>query len=87
MTRLHRPSDYRAIEAWGRLLRSYDYYIQMQQSQAHADEAPLDAIYKSSPLDGTKPQWRTLREVENPDTRAHFRLHYPDLVPAEWGAA
>jgi hypothetical protein len=62
------------------MLRSYDYYIEMEQAHAADDRAPIDAIYKSGATG-----WRTLRGVENPDTREWFRLNYPDLVPAEWG--
>jgi hypothetical protein len=73
----HKPEEYRAIAAWGQMMHSYQYYIDAQQEQASQDDAPLDAIYK-------RDKWHTLREVENPETRAHFCHFHPDLVPAEW---
>lgn len=41
---------YRYIRSWGRMLRSYEYYIIGEQLRAMADNAPLDAIYKSDKL-------------------------------------
>lgn len=39
------PGDYRAIQAWGIHLLSFEYYIREQQMKAFKDGAPLDAIY------------------------------------------
>lgn len=57
------PADYRHIKAWGWMMGSRAYYIEAEQQQAHADGAPLDAIYKR---DGV---WRRFADVERPDTR------------------
>lgn len=40
--------EYRAVEAWGHYLGSFDYYIQLQQRLAVMEGAPLDAIYRNS---------------------------------------
>jgi hypothetical protein len=60
------------------MMRSYQYYIDAQQEEAAQDNAPIDAIFKR------ESGWRTLRNVENPETRAYFRAQHPDLVPSEW---
>lgn len=43
--KLPKPSEYIAIEAWGHMLQSYDYYIRQEQERAAQDNAPIDAIY------------------------------------------
>jgi len=52
-----KPSEYKAIELWGKQLGSYQYYIKDQQEQALMDHAPLDALYER---DG---KWTTVRDL------------------------
>jgi hypothetical protein len=40
--------EYRAIAVWGSYLKSYAYYIQLQQQLAVMESAPLDAIYRDN---------------------------------------
>lgn len=54
------PSDYHAIALWGRQLSSYRPYIEEQQEEAAAENAPEDAIFKRE--DGTWAQVSTLKE-------------------------
>ena len=60
-------SKYRHIVAWGKLLGSYPYYIEMQVDEAIKDNAPANAIYKAQ--DGT---WHTYEGITNPDSRARM---------------
>lgn len=69
---------YKAIEAWGRMMGSFQYYIEGQVTKARADNAPEFAIYKHD--DGT---WHTLADVTNPETIRYFETNYPEL----WAAA
>jgi hypothetical protein len=55
---MNKPSDYKHIAAWGFFLKSYQYYIALQQELAAKDQAPLNAIYKKS--DGT---WATADNI------------------------
>lgn len=57
------PKQYKHIRAWGKMLQSYDYYIEAQQEQAAEDGAPLDATFKGQ--DGT---WRRASEA-HPETQ------------------
>lgn len=59
----NKPTDYKHIKAWGQFMGSYDSFIEMEQFNAAADDAPLNAIYKS----GDK--WYTFDEIENEETR------------------
>jgi|15BtaG_2_1085339.scaffolds.fasta_scaffold123986_2 hypothetical protein len=59
MNTLNKPSDYRAIEIWGRRLGSFDSYIKMEQKKAALDNAPITAIYKRGEI------WRTVNDIEN----------------------
>jgi hypothetical protein len=56
-------SKYPYIVRWGRMMGSYDYYIDNQCAQAEEDKAPTNAIYKRS--DG----WRTTDGITNEQTR------------------
>lgn len=42
-----RPTDYHGIALWHQLTGSYPYYVRDLQQQAAADNAPLDALYRS----------------------------------------
>jgi hypothetical protein len=59
-----KPEEYKHIAAWGTMMNSFSYYIEMQQEEAAADNAAIDAIYKR---DGA---WRTYGQVSNPETVA-----------------
>jgi hypothetical protein len=41
-----KPYQYKHIRAWGRMMRSHEYYITGQQEQACNDGAPIDAVYR-----------------------------------------
>jgi hypothetical protein len=58
-------TDYPHIVAWGRMLGSYDDYIQDQVALARADNAPPTAIYKHQ-----DESWATFDEVTSHTTRA-----------------
>ncbi len=59
--------NYIYIQAWGRMMQSYPYYITDQIKLARADNAPVTAIYKR------EGKWRciedccvgTQHEIEN----------------------
>ena len=44
---MSKPSDYRAVRAWGLYLGSFAYYIESQQETAFMQNAPIDALYYS----------------------------------------
>lgn len=48
LTTATKPSDYKGIELWGRLLGSRTYFIEMEQEAALRDHAPIDAVYRSN---------------------------------------
>jgi hypothetical protein len=41
-----KPSDYKYVRAWNKMMGSYEYHIRSQQRLAADDNAPLDALYK-----------------------------------------
>lgn len=55
--------DYKYIRAWGYMLSSFQYYIDIQVFKAREEQAPEDSIYRKQ--DGT---WARLSEVKNKDT-------------------
>ena len=61
-------NDYPYIWAWGVLTGSAHGYIERQVEKAKQDNAPHNAIYKSS----YDPQgrWHTFDDIEREDTRA-----------------
>lgn len=72
MDKATKPTDYLAIKVWGRQLGSYDYYIDTQQAEAFADNAPVDAIYK-----GEDRKWRCVSDL---DTAHHFHSDYAQAL-------
>jgi len=60
---MNKPSDYKAIAFWGHELGSFSSYVKTEQQEAAADNAPLNAIYKSA--DG----WETTDRVSNMELR------------------
>ena len=44
-TQATQPADYKCITRWGKMMGSYDSYINMEQSKAFKDNAPITAIY------------------------------------------
>lgn len=42
---MNKPTDYWAIQAWGNMLGSMQYFIVNQQRRAAESNAPLDTIY------------------------------------------
>lgn len=57
---------YTYIMAWGILLGSFEYYINMQLEKAEAEGAPEDAVYAK---DGGTGEWQTLGNVKNEDAK------------------
>jgi hypothetical protein len=55
---------YPYIKAWGRMMQSYDYYINGQVELAQKENAPQDAIYRGS--DGT---WSRFGDIVAEDTK------------------
>ena len=39
-------TKYRHIVAWGKIMGSYDYYVNRQLEEAEATNAPITAIYR-----------------------------------------
>lgn len=60
---MNKPQDYKYIWAWGKLLMSFDYYIEMEQQKAAEDKAPLTAVYKKDD------KWQTFEEIESVATK------------------
>ena len=56
-----KPEEYKAIAAWGKHLRSFQYYIANEQRKAAEDDAPVNAIYKD--MDGS---WKTTDVITAP---------------------
>lgn len=69
----HKPTDYKGILLWGRLLASYSAYIMGQQELAAQENAPIDAIYK----DCSTGEWRCVSHLK-PDH--HFVAEYNDFI-------
>jgi hypothetical protein len=55
---------YPYIRAWGKMMQSYDYYIESQIRDAIASKAPVDAIYRRD--DGS---WSRFADIEHEDTK------------------
>lgn len=60
---MFKPSEYKHIRAWGKLLRSYDYYIELEQHRASENNAPINAVYDKGDND-----WVTADTCQ-PDTQ------------------
>lgn len=59
------PKTYPYIRVWGRYLHSSGYYVEAQIQEAQADNAPADAVYKSSRTG----QWVTVDNLVGQDKR------------------
>lgn len=70
------PEDYPYIRRWGRLLRSFEYYITLQVERARREHAPANAVYRD--MDG---HWVTTDQIENAYARGYLGL--PLLRPRE----
>lgn len=70
---MNKPTDYKYIRQWGKELQSFDYYIENQQAQAAADNAPLDAIYER---DG---KWVCLSELKNRELAERLQRAVGDI--------
>lgn len=64
------------IVKWGRLLGSYDHYIQSQCEMARDDGAPFNAIYKRS----SSNSWATTSDIISESTRRELGLHMEGLT-------
>lgn len=42
---MSKPSDYKHIDAWGRMMGSLEYYRIQEQERAALEEAPITACY------------------------------------------
>ena len=54
-----KPSDYKHIKAWGKMLGSRSYYIKGEQEKAAKENAPLTAVYYNQ----SKDIWIVFRDV------------------------
>ena len=63
--------DYLYIRAWGRMMGSFDYYIEHQVAEARADGAPQTAIYKDT--DGS---WHTYENCHSATKAQVDRILY-----------
>lgn len=57
--------DYKYIRAWGRMLGSFQTFIEGEVEQARQDNAPQTAVYRDA--DGV---WQTFESVKREDTKA-----------------
>jgi hypothetical protein len=70
------------IVKYGRMLGSYDYYIDNQVERAEATNAPVNAIHEQTAVGGERTgKWATIDDVINPDARDRL-----GLPPLEKGA-
>ena len=60
--------DYLYIRAWGKLLKSFPYFVDLQVEKARADKAPETAIYQRH--DGT---WATFEGIQREDTKREIQ--------------
>ena len=67
--------DYLYIRAWGRLLKSYLYYIQGEVEKAREDNAPEDATFKDS--NGT---WHRWSEMADSTPNKHTVAAYVEMM-------
>lgn len=51
---MNKPSDYKHIAAWGRMMSSYGSYVKKQQALAAKEGAPINAIFRND-----KEGWQT----------------------------
>lgn len=58
--------DYLYIRAWGKMLHSFDYYVQEQVRKAREDKAPEDATY----FNGT--EWRCWSDMEDSNSNKAY---------------
>ena len=72
-----RPEEYKAIKAWGQLLRSFAPFIRSQQELAAKENAPVDAIYRKMDQDGG--QWVTVGEISDPATLHTMRRRLGEI--------
>ena len=61
-------TEYLGVRLWGKMLASFDYYIDGQIKKAIADNAPIDAIYYKG-----CGNWITVKDL---DADHPFRIHY-----------
>ena len=60
---MNKPSDYKCIARWGKMMGSYLSYIAHEQEKASKDNAPLTAIYQR---DG---KWSVAEDIVRDDLR------------------
>jgi hypothetical protein len=60
-------TDYKWIRAWGRMMGSYDYYINGEVERARADRAPQNAIFKRDS------GWATTAGIQSDSTKENLR--------------
>ena len=83
---MNRPSDYKAIMAWGIHMGSLPDYIRYQQEQAAAANAPLDAIFQNGSVtsDGSAPfSWARASEIAEAGLRNRILLASKPEPPEE----
>lgn len=69
---------YKYIWAWGKLMGSYDTFIQREINMAEEDGAPEDAVYRRS--DGT---WATFEQIHSEATKQEIR----EILEAKFGGS
>src|SRR5689334_20218 len=66
-------TKYPYIYAWGKFMRSEDFYIGGQMELAEFENAPQDAIFRGS--EGT---WETIGEVTDKNTLSNVKSYLPN---------
>lgn len=66
--------DYAYIQAWGRMLRSFPYYVKGEVEKARRDGAPETAIYRRE--DGT---WAVFEEISCENTKRAMSAILKDM--------
>lgn len=73
-------SDYPYVVKWGNMMGSSPEYIKGQVALAWVDNAPKNAVYKTSEYDYRGERWITLDEVTNAEAFIKMGLPVPDRL-------
>lgn len=63
---MKKTSDYKHIEAWGKMMGSFDSFIKGEQEKAVRENAPLNTVYFRGK------EAVTFDQVSSPKIREHF---------------
>jgi hypothetical protein len=78
--------DYKHIRCWGKMLGSFEPYIERQQIEAAIANAPLDAIYEIYDANGPSGVWATADKIEREDTKVRLAGYMKELYGEQHSA-